>query len=439
MKALPIASKGTDRVSQYPSNTSTCPGTVYHRFWKPSKGLDQASKGQDVISKALGKASKTLDVISKALELTSKALEQPFKGPANLYRPSKRWVNVRLRLQQHILFNFTQGIVKNPFLPMYRKINFLSFACLVAVFANAQNTKLAAPPVSRPVYNFKKINSKLQYVFIEDKPGKVHPQEGDDVMMRMIAICNNRFMYSSAQLNKGKPGAFSISKANFEGDIADALLLMTPGDSIICMADAKSVFDYAKKPMPDYIKPGDKVQYNIRLVSIKPKVELQKEREAALAKFIQDSMQIANAGKPADNDDILLTEYFKNNHINPIKTTSGLYYSIQKEGGGALAKPGDNVVMNYTGRLIDGTVFDSNIDAAFGHVQPLSFVLGTGRVIKGWDEGIGFLKPEAKATFYIPASLAYGSQSRPGNAANAKGIPANSVLIFDVELVSARR
>jgi FKBP-type peptidyl-prolyl cis-trans isomerase len=322
-----------------------------------------------------------------------------------------------------------------------KKVTFLLFACLVALFATAQKITPVAAPAARPVYNFTKINSKLQYVFIEDKPGKVHPQEGDDVMMRMIAICNNRFMYSSAQLNKGKPAAFSISKPNFEGDIADALMLMTPGDSIICIADAQAVYDYSKKKMPDYIKPGDKVQYNIRLVSIKPKEQVQKEQQDDIKRQMQeqDSIQNANGGKQVDPDDKALQDYFASRHINPIKTSSGLYYSIQKEGSGALAKPGDNVVMNYTGRLLDGTVFDSNLDSAFGHVQALSFVLGTGRVIKGWDEGIGYLKPGSKATFYIPASLAYGSQSRPGNAANPKGIPANSVLIFDVELISAKQ
>ena len=322
---------------------------------------------------------------------------------------------------------------------MCQKITFHLFACFISFCAAAQNTKSAPAPAGRPVYNFKKINPKLQYVFIEDKPGKVHPQEGDDVMMRMIAICNNRFMYSSAQLNNGKPGSFSISKANFEGDIADALMLMTPGDSIICLADAQSVFDFTKKKLPDYIKPGDKVQYNIRLVSIKPKAEIQKEREAALLKLLQDSIHNANARKPFVTDVKLLQDYLNSRHINAIKTSLGLYYSIQKEGNGALAKPGDNVVMNYTGRLLDGTVFDSNTDSVFRHVQPLSFVLGTGRVIKGWDEGIGYLKPGSKVTFYIPALLAYGSQSRPGNAANPKGIPANSILIFDVELVSAKR
>jgi FKBP-type peptidyl-prolyl cis-trans isomerase len=315
---------------------------------------------------------------------------------------------------------------------MCQKISSLLLTCFIALLASAQKTKPVIAPAGRPVYNFIKINPKLQYVFIEDKPGKLHPQEGDDVMMRMIAICNNRFMYSSSQVNKGKPGAFSISKAAFQGDIADALILMTPGDSIICLVDAQSMFDYSKKKMPDFIKPGDKIQYNIRLVSIKFKEALQMEREAAMMQALQQQESRQNT------EDEALQAYFKSKNITPVKTSSGMYYSIQKEGVGPGAKPGDTVVMNYRGNLLDGTIFDSNIDSIFLHVQPLTFVLGTGRVIKGWDEGIGYLKPGSKAAFYIPSSLAYGSQTRPGSAANPKGIPANSVLIFEVELVSAK-
>ena len=320
----------------------------------------------------------------------------------------------------------------------YKPLSFLA-ASIITLFTAAQTPKTIAAPIARPVYDFKTINTKLKYVFIENKPGTIHPQQGDDVMLRMIAVCNNRIMYNSASLNKGKPGAFSVSKAAFKGDIADALMLMTPGDSIICLVDAQSMFEYSKKKLPDYIKPGDKIQYNIRLVSIKPKEQVQKEQQADIARQMQE--QDAKQNTDANNqlsDDVALKNYFNSRHIMPIKTASGLYYSIQKEGSGSLAMPGDTVVMNYRGTFLDGTQFDSNLDSAFLHVQPLNFVLGTGRVIKGWDEGIGYLKPGSKAIFYIPSSLAYGAQSRQGNAANPKGIPANSVLIFDVELVSAR-
>ena len=214
---------------------------------------------------------------------------------------------------------------------------------------------------------------------------------------------------------------------------------MTPGDSAICLVDAQSTFNFSKKKLPDYIKPGDKIQYNIRLVSIKSKEEKDKEQQAAMAKFMQEEQakQNASAVNVPDADDKALQVYFTQHHITPIKTKTGLYYSIQKEGIGPLAAAGDNVVINYTGTLLDGTRFDSNTDSAFMHLQPLNFVLGAGRVIKGWEEGITYLNPGSKAYFYIPSALAYGAQSRPGSAANPKGIPANSILVFDVELVSA--
>jgi FKBP-type peptidyl-prolyl cis-trans isomerase len=66
--------------------------------------------------------------------------------------------------------------------------------------------------------------------------------------------------------------------------------------------------------------------------------------------------------------------------------------------GGAPAKAGDVVSVNYTGRLEDGTVFDSNVDPAFGHVEPFIFPLGIGQVIPGWDEGIVGMKVGEKKT-----------------------------------------
>jgi len=328
---------------------------------------------------------------------------------------------------------------------MYQKAALFLFASLITLFAAAQKARpvpVPTPPasVARPVYNFTTINPYLKYVFIENKPTGTHPKEGDDVMLRMIAICNNRFMYNSAQANKGKPGAFSISKAAFKGDIADVLMLMTPGDSVICLVDAQPMFEYTKKKMPDYIKPGDKIQYNIRLVSIKTKEEKEKEQQDAIAKIMQEqnAKQTAGASKQLLDDDVALKNYFNSKHIMPTKTASGMYYSIQQDGSGPQAMPGDTVVMNYRGTFLDGTIFDSNLDSAFMHVQPLTFVLGLGRVIKGWEEGITYLKAGSKAFFYIPSPLAYDAQSRPGSAANPKGIPPNSILVFDVELVDVR-
>ena len=90
------------------------------------------------------------------------------------------------------------------------------------------------------------------------------------------------------------------------------------------------------------------------------------------------------------------------------------------------------LLLNYTGKLMNGTLFDSNVDPKFNHVEPFSFPLGRGRVIRGWDEGIGYLKVGEKATLYIPSHMAYGANP-PTDA-----IPPFSTLIFDVELVEIK-
>jgi peptidylprolyl isomerase/FKBP-type peptidyl-prolyl cis-trans isomerase FkpA len=96
-----------------------------------------------------------------------------------------------------------------------------------------------------------------------------------------------------------------------------------------------------------------------------------------------------------------------------------------------IAKKGDTLVMNYTGRLTNGTVFDSNVDPKFGHVQTFEFTLGAGQVIQGWDEGLLGMKIGDKKTLTIPPEKGYGARA-------TGSIPANSTLIFDVELVGIK-
>lgn len=95
-----------------------------------------------------------------------------------------------------------------------------------------------------------------------------------------------------------------------------------------------------------------------------------------------------------------------------------------KVGTGEGAKNGDKVAVHYTGTLTDGSKFDSSRDRN----EPYSFILGTGAVIKGWDQGLLGMKVGGRRKLTIPASLAYGSVAKPK-------IPANSTLVFDVEMV----
>lgn len=109
-------------------------------------------------------------------------------------------------------------------------------------------------------------------------------------------------------------------------------------------------------------------------------------------------------------------------------TDDGLYYEITKKTEGKQPKAGDMVAVHYVGRLLTGTEFDNSIKRG----EPIEFPVGTGRVIKGWDEGILLLKEGEEATFLIPPQLGYGVRGAGGV------IPPNAWLLFEVELVKVK-
>ncbi|MCL4152617.1 UNVERIFIED_CONTAM: hypothetical protein GTU68_011818 [Idotea baltica] len=138
---------------------------------------------------------------------------------------------------------------------------------------------------------------------------------------------------------------------------------------------------------------------------------------------------LAKSKGQLDKDISIIEDFLKENNIAAQSTESGLRYVLENEGSGESALPGDNVKVHYTGTLLDGTKFDSSYDRS----EPLSFPLGRGQVIPGWDEGIALLKKGGKATLYIPSPLAYG----PRGAGAV--IKPNSVLKFEVELVDIEK
>ena len=109
-------------------------------------------------------------------------------------------------------------------------------------------------------------------------------------------------------------------------------------------------------------------------------------------------------------------------------TESGLRYTDLVAGDGDKAQPGDAVSVHYTGWLLDGTEFDSSV----GRGRPFEFVLGQGRVIRGWDEGVAGMKVGGKRKLTIPASLAYGERGA-GDL-----MPPGATLVFEVELLGIR-
>lgn len=121
----------------------------------------------------------------------------------------------------------------------------------------------------------------------------------------------------------------------------------------------------------------------------------------------------------ATNDEQRIQNYLLENNLESQTTSSGLHYIIDQEGNGNFPNADSTVTVNYRGTFFDGTEFDANDDISFGLRQ----------VIQGWTEGIPLFSEGGSGQLIIPADLAYGAAGRPG-------IPANSILIFDIDLLS---
>lgn len=148
------------------------------------------------------------------------------------------------------------------------------------------------------------------------------------------------------------------------------------------------------------------------------------EAQKIINDYLQDLEKKAEAQARKEGETFLAENGKKEN----VKTTaSGLQYVVEKEGEGAQPGAEDEVTVHYTGKLLNGTVFDSSVNRG----EPATFPLN--RVIPGWTEGVQLMKEGAKYTFFIPSDLAYG----PNGVPNV--IPPHSTLIFEVELIKVNK
>lgn len=136
--------------------------------------------------------------------------------------------------------------------------------------------------------------------------------------------------------------------------------------------------------------------------------------------------------KQQETDDKLIRDYLSSNNVDMstvTQTNSGLYYQVVTPGSGPTVESGDEVVVHYNGMLLNGTKFDSSYDRE----EPYELMVGRDPVIAGWTEGLKLMKEGEKGRLYIPSRLAYGPNPQYGSP-----IPANAVLVFDMELLDIK-
>lgn len=252
----------------------------------------------------------------------------------------------------------------------------------------------AASPI--PAYDPAKLittPSGLQYVILAEGEGD-RPTTGDTVSVHYTGWLSDGSQFDSSR-DRGEPYTFQLGVGDVIAGWDEGIALLQPGaKALLIIPPDLGYGDVARGPLPA----NSTLTFEVELVTVVGPPE---------GLGPDDPVQIPLA---FNADDVITTD-------------SGLQYVILQAGSGPAPQPGDNVSVHYTGWLKNGDQFDSSADR-----DPIRFLLGSGRVIQGWDEGLALLNEGAKALFIIPPNLGYG-------AAGQGNIPANATLYFQVELV----
>lgn len=277
---------------------------------------------------------------------------------------------------------------------------------------------------------FKQGDGGLLYNIVDDKTTPVI-KGGDFISANIITKTDgDSVLYSS--YDAGKPVAFAMPvKLPYKGDVYSALLMMSEGDSAVIKINADSLF---KKNLPK--PPGFKGKYIIYEVKVNKVIQKGNLTDQLFSTKVEDYFK-AEAAKVKDLEPGKISKYIADNKLDVTKTDSGLYYQITTPGTGPVPAKGDTVVVNYTGKFLNGKVFDTSFKEVaqqakiFNPMQPykpIHIPVGVGGVIPGWDQGLRLLNKGSKATFVVPSSLAYGERGM-------QAIGPYTPLAFTVEIL----
>lgn len=262
-----------------------------------------------------------------------------------------------------------------------------------------------------------------QYIIYTHNPGpKI---KLDDIVTFQVIQKTDKDSVLYNTYTSGHPVQIKISPSQNVADMMDIFPLLAVKDSAMVRIPVDSVFKGHETERPPFLTAKSNIIFLIKIVKVQTLADAIAERNAGQAKMQQNELATAN-------------QYIATNKLPVKATASGLRYVITQPSTGIKAQSGDTLMVNYTGRTIDGKVFDSSVQSIAQaaklaqpgrNYEPIKVIVGQGQVIPGWDEGLLLLNQGSKAVFVIPSSLAYGPQGAGGDIAPF------STLVFDVELV----
>ena len=282
--------------------------------------------------------------------------------------------------------------------------------------AMVAGTMLLTACGSGDMKGYKQTADGLYYRFEVQNKDAQQVQEGDVLVGEMTLRLDTTVLLS----NVGRTERLMPAIPSYDGVLHEGLLMMHVGDKVTFAIEADSM---AKFMQPNQMPPmyeqgkGMKFYYEINLQDIVTKEEFAEEQANYQAQMEQVRQQ----------EPELIANYVKENNIKAQPTADGLYIIIKKAGKGTKVAVGRQVAMHYTGRLLDGTVFDSSIGK-----EPLSYVVGQMGLIRGWEEGVMGQPEGSQLQLIIPSAMGYGSQGA------GQMIPPYSPLVFDIEIVSVK-
>jgi FKBP-type peptidyl-prolyl cis-trans isomerase FkpA len=281
---------------------------------------------------------------------------------------------------------------------------------------------------------YKHAEDGLEYKVISKEAG-TKAVAGDFLELNILATYNDSVLYSTR--DNGMPQYAPYNPDQFPPAFKKIFAKVYVGDSIVVRISTDTLIK--KGQAAPFMKKGQYV-YQYFTISNIFKTEDQKDSAqnthlaASKAKVYQKTLglikkQLTDNADQLKTDDKILTDYLSDKHITATKGDWGTYVSITEPGTGAQIDSSNVVMVNYTGKTLVDTVFDSNVDPKFKHVAPFAVDMSEMDVIPGWVDGLRQMKKGSKGTFFIPSSLAYGK-----NGSGSKIAP-NTNLIFDVEIV----
>jgi FKBP-type peptidyl-prolyl cis-trans isomerase FkpA len=251
----------------------------------------------------------------------------------------------------------------------------------------------------------------------QDKDGR-KPKIGDIMTFHLIAR-NSKDSIMRDTHKEGNPAIQLLQVPQFKGSFEEGFAMMAKGDSMTFLVNSDSLYSRMGQHAPPYIAKGSDIKLTITMLEVQNEQEFNKTREEKRNASIK-------------KDEKVIADYAAKNKLTLQKTKAGVGFVVLKPGNGSKPAAGDIVSVNYVGRLTNGQEFDNSYTNPQAGGKPVEFPIGVGQVIPGWDEAVLNMDKGSKHLLVIPSALGYGDMAAPK-------IPANSVLVFEVELIDFKK